>query len=122
MAHTKAKSANLARRRRRVRAKISGTAGRPRLCVSRSNDNIYAQLVDDAAGNTLFSASSIDAETRGSVEKGSNVEAARAVGKVLGERAKAAGVTEVVFDRSGHLYHGRVKAVAEGAREAGLEF
>lgn len=122
MANTKAKTANLARRRRRVRAKVSGTADRPRLCVSRTNANIYAQLVDDLEGRTLVSASSLDDGLRTSNKTGSNVEAAKAVGKALGERAKEAGFTSVVFDRSGHLYHGRVKAVADAAREAGLEF
>jgi large subunit ribosomal protein L18 len=83
---------------------------------------VYAQLIDDDSGATLVSASSIDADLRGSIEKGSDVESARAVGKALGERAKAAGIGSVVFDRAGRLYHGRVQAVAEGAREAGLEF
>jgi large subunit ribosomal protein L18 len=122
MADTKTKTANLVRRRRRVRAKVTGTAERPRLCVSRSNANIYAQLIDDASGHTLAAASSVDTDLRDQIENGSNVEAAKAVGAALGERAKAAGITSVVFDRSGHLYHGRVKAVADGAREAGLEF
>ena len=119
---TKTKAANLARRRRRVRGKVTGTAARPRLCVTRSNTNIYAQLIDDVEGKTLVSASTIDGDVRASVEKGTNVEAASAVGEALGKRAREAGVTEVVFDRSGHLYHGRVQAVAEGARKAGLEF
>ncbi|GAB4280028.1 MAG: 50S ribosomal protein L18 [Coriobacteriia bacterium] len=122
MAHSKAKAAGLARRRRRVRGKIHGTAERPRMCVSRSNSHIYVQLIDDEAGHTLVAASSIDSELRASLERGSNVEAAKAVGKAVGERAIAAGIKRVVFDRSGHLYHGRVRAVAEGAREAGLEF
>ena len=122
MADTKTKTANLARRRRRVRAKVDGTSERPRLCVTRSGSNIYAQLIDDVEGRTLLSASTIDSELRSSVDRGSNIEAARAVGETLGKRAKDAGFTQVVFDRSGHLYHGRVKAVAEGARSAGLEF
>lgn len=122
MAHTKVKAANRARRRHRVRAKVSGTAERPRLCVTRSGKNIYAQLIDDVDGRTLLSASSIDKELRSAVEGGSNIAAARQVGEALGKRAKEAGLTRVVFDRSGHLYHGRVKAVAEGARSAGLEF
>lgn len=122
MADTKAKAANLVRRRRRVRAKVSGTAERPRLCVSRTNANIYAQLIDDVEGRTLLAASSIDSDLRESVKNGSNVEAAKAVGKALGEKAKAAGLERAVFDRSGHLFHGRVKAVADAAREVGLEF
>jgi large subunit ribosomal protein L18 len=116
----KAKAASLARRHRRVRGKISGTAGRPRLVVSRSNSNIYAQLIDDVARKTIASASTIDAEVKGSVARGSNIEAAKAVGEAIGKRAVAAGVTVAVFDRGGHLYHGRVKALADGAREAGL--
>ena len=104
----------------RVRAKISGTAQRPRLNVFRSSCHIYAQLIDDTAGITLCSASSNDKGYKGPA--GGNIEAAKAVGTMLGERAKAKGVTVVVFDRGGYLYHGRVKALAEGAREAGLEF
>jgi large subunit ribosomal protein L18 len=122
MADTKTTKAKLERRRRRVRAKVAGTAERPRLCVTRSNQHVYAQLIDDDSGTTLVSASSIDADLRSGIEKGSDVESARAVGKALGERAKAAGIGSVVFDRAGRLYHGRVQAVAEGAREAGLEF
>jgi large subunit ribosomal protein L18 len=122
MADTETKAAKLARRRRRVRAKVAGTAERPRLCVTRTNANTYAQLIDDVAGETLVSASTIDAELRDGIENGSDVEAAHAVGEALGERAKAAGLTSIVFDRSGRLYHGRVKAVADGARKAGLEF
>jgi len=122
MADTKTTRAKLERRRRRVRAKVHGTAGRPRLCVTRSNQHVYAQLVDDDSGVTLVSASSINADVRSELEKGSDVEAARTVGRVLGERAKEAGFKSVVFDRAGRLYHGRVQAVAEGARKAGLEF
>ncbi len=122
MADTKTTKARLERRRRRVRAKVHGTAERPRLCVTRSNQHVYAQLVDDDNGVTLLSASSIDSGVKGELEKGSDVEAARAVGKVLGERAKEAGFESVVFDRAGRLYHGRVQAIAEGARKAGLEF
>lgn len=122
MVDTKMKAANLARRRKRVRGKISGTAERPRLCVSRTNAQIYAQLIDDDSGATLVAASSIDEGIRGSVKLGSNIEAARAVGEALGKRATEAGIKSVVFDRSGRLYHGRVKALADGARDAGLEF
>jgi large subunit ribosomal protein L18 len=122
MDKTKAKAAGLARRQRRVRGKISGTAERPRLRVSRSNQHIYAQLIDDVAGRTLVSASSIDPELRSALKSGANRDAARAVGEALGRRAVGAGIAEVVFDRGGHLYHGRVAALAEGAREAGLKF
>lgn len=118
----KAKAASLARRQRRVRGKVSGTAERPRLRVTRSNMNIYAQVIDDLAGRTLVSASSIDPELREMLKSGSTVDAARAVGELVGRRAKDAGITTVVFDRGGQLYHGRVKSLAEGARGAGLEF
>lgn len=117
----KAKAASLARRHRRVRGKISGTADRPRLVVSRSSTNIYAQLIDDVAGVTLVSASSIDPEIKGSLKGGGNVDAAKAVGGLMGRRAVEKGLTEAVFDRGGHLYHGRVQALADGARDAGLK-
>ncbi len=106
------------RRHRRVRAKVSGTAERPRLAVYRSNRSISAQLIDDAAGRTLAAASSHDK----SLGKAARAEAPAAVGKLVAERAKAAGIATVVFDRGGYLYHGRVKALAEAAREHGLEF
>ncbi len=122
MDRTKAKSAGLARRKRRVRGRLSGTATRPRLCVTRSSANIYAQLVDDVAGATLVSASSVDTELRTVLKSGANVEAAKAVGEAVGRRALEAGFNEVVFDRGGRLYHGRVKALADGARSAGLKF
>ena len=107
------------KRHRRVRGKISGTPERPRLNVFRSGTNIYAQIIDDVAGKTLVSASSLDKTFEGS---GSNVEGAKKVGQMVAERAKAAGITTVVFDRGGYVYHGRVAALAEGAREGGLEF
>ena len=107
------------KRHRRVRGKISGTPERPRLNVFRSGTNIYAQIIDDVAGKTLVSASSLDKTFEGS---GSNVEGAKKVGQMVAERAKAAGITNVVFDRGGYVYHGRVAALAEGAREGGLEF
>jgi large subunit ribosomal protein L18 len=122
MDKSKAKTAALARRQRRVRGKITGTAERPRLRVSRSNQQIYAQIIDDVAGTTLVSASSIDPGLRTAHASGANVDAAKAVGEALGRRALEAGITEVVFDRGGHLYHGRVAALAEGARDAGLKF
>lgn len=122
MDKTKAKAAGLARRQRRVRGKVSGTAERPRLRVSRSNLHIYAQVIDDVAGRTLVSASSVDPELRSALKSGANIDAAKAVGEALGRRAVEAGITEVVFDRGGRLYHGRVAALADGARSAGLKF
>ena len=112
---------NIARKKRhvRVRAKISGTAECPRLNVYRSLANIYAQLIDDVAGVTLAQASTVEKDF---AQYGGNVEAAKAVGKKLAERATEKGIKECVFDRGGYVYHGRVAAVAEGAREGGLEF
>ena len=107
-------------RHERVRTKISGTAVEPRLNVFRSNGNIFAQIIDDEAGVTLASASSIDKELK--LENGGNIEAATKVGELLAKRAKKAKITKVSFDRGGYLYHGRVKALAEAARENGLEF
>lgn len=115
---------NAIRRRKhvRVRNKIAGTSSRPRLCVFRSNTNIYAQIIDDEAGKTLVSASTLDKEVKASIENGSNKEGAAAVGKKIAERALAANINEVVFDRGGYIFHGRVAALAEAAREAGLKF
>ncbi len=107
------------RRHRRVRKKLMGTPQRPRLAVFRSNKHIYVQVVDDLAGRTLASASTMETDARGGAT--ANVEAAKQVGRRIGERAKAAGIDTVVFDRGGFQYHGRVAAVAEGAREAGLQ-
>ncbi|MCI5810759.1 MAG: 50S ribosomal protein L18 [Clostridiales bacterium] len=107
------------KRHRRVRGKISGTAERPRLNVYRSTNHIYAQVIDDVKGVTLVTASSTEKDFG---MTGGNKEAARKVGKLIGERAKAAGIGAVVFDRGGYLYHGRVQELAEGARESGLEF
>ena len=107
------------RRHIRVRRKISGTAERPRLCVYRSNTNIYAQVIDDVAGKTLVSASTLDKEVK---TKKANKEAAKEVGSLIAKRAKAAKISNVVFDRGGYLYHGVVKELAEAAREGGLEF
>jgi large subunit ribosomal protein L18 len=106
----------------RVRMTVSGTAERPRLCVYRSLDHIYAQVIDDRAGKTLASASSADKDTKKNLKGGGNVAAAKVVGKAIADRAKAAGVSKVVFDRGGYKYHGRVKALADAAREAGLQF
>ena len=107
-------------RHARVRSKVSGTREVPRLNVFRSNNNIFAQIIDDEAAVTLVSASSIDKELK--LDNGGNVEAATKVGELLAKRAKQAKITKVVFDRGGYLYHGRVKALAEAARENGLEF
>jgi large subunit ribosomal protein L18 len=106
----------------RVRLRVSGTPERPRLCVHRSLDHIYVQVIDDLSGRTLVSASSADSETKKALKGGGNVAAARVVGKEVAVRAKAAGVSKVVFDRGGYKYHGRVKALADAAREAGLQF
>ncbi len=106
------------RRHVRVRNKISGTPERPRLNVFRSNSHIHAQIIDDVNGKTLAAASSVDMK----LENGSNVEAAALVGKEIAKRAKAKKIEEVVFDRGGYIYHGRIKALAEAAREAGLKF
>jgi large subunit ribosomal protein L18 len=111
-----------ARRHARVRAKVSGTPARPRLNVFRSLSNIYAQLIDDQAGATLVSASSIDTELKAALDGKKKAEQAKLVGQAIAARAKAKGITQAVFDRGGYQYHGRVKALAEGAREGGLEF
>ncbi|MEG1632924.1 MAG: 50S ribosomal protein L18 [Oscillospiraceae bacterium] len=110
--------AQRSKRHVRVRGKISGTSERPRLSVFRSEENIYAQLIDDVAGVTLCSASSVEKGFEG----GGNIEAAKKVGKTVAERAVAKGIEDVVFDRGGCIYHGRVQALAEGAREGGLKF
>ena len=113
------KNAQRVKRHTRVRGKISGTPERPRLNVFRSNANIYAQIIDDVNGVTLVSANTLEKDFEGST---GNCEAAKKVGTVLAERAKAKGITQVIFDRGGYVYHGRVAAVADGAREGGLEF
>ena len=106
----------------RVRTKVSGTPERPRLCVYRSIGHIYVQVIDDRSGKTLVSASSVDAETKKNLKGGGNVAAAKVIGKTIADRAKSAGISKVVFDRGGYKYHGRVKALADAAREAGLQF
>lgn len=116
------KNANRLQRHKRVRRKITGTTQRPRLCVFRSSNNIYAQIIDDANRVTLTAASSLDAEVKGAVNHGGNKEAAKVVGEMIAKRAIEKGITEVVFDRGGYLYHGRVQVLAEAAREAGLKF
>jgi large subunit ribosomal protein L18 len=111
------------RRRKRVRSRLKRKSnGQPRLSVFRSNKNIYVQVIDDASGETLVAASSLDKELRPSLKGGWGKEAASAVGKLVAERASAKGLTEVVFDRGSYLYHGRVKALADAAREGGLKF
>ncbi|MFO7245518.1 MAG: 50S ribosomal protein L18 [Thermaerobacter sp.] len=110
------------RRHRRVRKKVIGTAERPRLAVFRSLKHIYAQIIRDDTGETLVAASTLDPQLRGRLAKTGNVDAAREVGRLIGQRALEAGISKIVFDRGGYLYHGRVKALADGAREAGLEF
>lgn len=116
------KNAIRKRKHKRVRKNLAGTSERPRLFVYRSLSNIYAQVIDDVNQVTLVSASSLDSEIRSEHSYGGNVEVAKAVGKLIGERAKAKGIENVVFDRGGYIFHGRVAAIAEGAREAGLEF
>ena len=113
------KNAMRLKRHVRVRGKISGTPERPRLNVFRSNANIYAQIIDDVNGVTLVSANTLEKDFEGAT---GNIEAAKKVGALVAERAKAKGIEEVVFDRGGYIYHGRVAALAEGAREAGLKF
>jgi len=116
------KNANRLQRHKRVRRKITGTTQRPRLCVFRSANNIYAQIIDDTNRVTLAAASSLEAEVKGAVNHTGNKEAARKVGELIAKKAVEKGITEVVFDRGGYLYHGRIQELAEGAREAGLKF
>lgn len=110
------------KKHRRIRSTLSGTAARPRLAVFRSNQHMYAQLIDDEAGKTLVSASTLDADVKADLEKTNNVEAASRLGTVIAKRAIDAGVKEVIFDRGGFIYAGKVAALADAAREAGLEF
>jgi large subunit ribosomal protein L18 len=119
----KDKQIRLQRRKWSTRARLFGTTERPRLCVYRSDKHIYAQLIDDYAGRTLAAVASTSAETRGAeLKNGGNVAAAKAIGKAIAEKAKAAGITKVAFDRGGRMYHGRIKALADAAREAWLQF
>jgi large subunit ribosomal protein L18 len=110
------------RRHRRVRRKVSGTAERPRLAVFRSNQHIYVQIIDDAQQHTLVAASTLDPDLKSEIKSGSNCDASTEVGKLIAKRSLEKGISKVVFDRGGNLYHGRVKALAEAAREAGLDF
>ena len=107
---------------KRIRKKVSGTDTRPRLCVFRSNKHIYAQIVDDSKGATLTAASTLDADAKAHVKNGGNVAAAKAVGKIVAQRALEKGIQSVLFDPGGYIYHERVKALADAAREAGLKF
>lgn len=116
------KQAGLRRRHTRVRGKISGTPARPRLCVTRSNNNIYAQVIDDVAHVTICGASTLGPDFKAAGVSGATVEGAAVLGGIISKLAQEKGVTEVVFDRGGHLYHGRIKALADAAREAGLKF
>jgi large subunit ribosomal protein L18 len=117
-------SSNVVRMRihKRIRRRLSGSPVRPRLAIFRSNKHIYAQVIDDSKGATLTAASTLDTDAKKDLKHGGNVAAAKAVGKLIAARAKAKGVETVLFDRGGYLYHGRVKALAEAAREAGLKF
>jgi len=108
--------------RHRIRKRLAGTASRPRLAVFRSGRHIYVQAIDDLSGRTLAHSSTLDKELRGTVRSGANVEAAKAVGQAIAAQLKSAGIDSVVFDRGGFLYHGRIKALAEAAREGGLKF
>jgi large subunit ribosomal protein L18 len=110
------------KRKKRIRKKMVGTGNRPRLCVFRSTKHIYAQVIDDSLGQTLAAASSMEKAVRENSESKNKVTAANTVGKIIGQRALEKGVKKIVFDRNGFLYHGRIKAVSDGAREAGLKF
>ncbi len=111
-----------AEKHRRIRSRLSGTADRPRLAVFRSNDHMYAQIIDDTVGNTLVAASTLDKDVKAELTKTNNVEAAAYLGTVIAKKALDKGIKEVVFDRGGYIYQGKVAALAEAAREAGLEF
>ena len=116
------KALRLQRRQWSVRNSLSGTAERPRLSVFRSDKHIYAQVIDDLSGKTLVAAATTAADVRGDLKNGGNIEGAKRVGRAIAERAKGAGITQVAFDRGGRMYHGRVKALADAAREGGLKF
>ena len=122
MVSKKSRSEVRAKKHLRVRNRFSGTANRPRLAVFRSNNHMYAQIIDDTVGNTLVSASTLDKEVKSSLDKTNNVEAAAVVGTTIAKKAIEKGITTVVFDRGGFIYQGKVQALADAAREAGLEF
>jgi large subunit ribosomal protein L18 len=110
------------KRKIRIRKKLSGTEERPRMCVYKSEKHIYVQIINDESATTLVAASTNDKELKGKIEKTWNIEAAKQVGKLVAERAKAKGISKIAFDRSGYKYHGRIKALADASRESGLEF
>ena len=122
MINKESRSEVRAKKHLKIRNRFSGTAERPRLAVFRSNNHMYAQIIDDSEGKTLVSASTLDKALKAELEKTNNVDAAAYVGKVIAERAIAAGIKTVVFDRGGFIYQGKIKALADAAREAGLEF
>ena len=122
MVSKKSRSEVRLNKHRKLRNRFSGTAERPRLAVFRSNNHMYAQIIDDTVGNTLVSASTLQKDVKAELEKTNNVDAAAYLGTVIAKRAIEAGIKEVVFDRGGFIYHGKVKALADAAREAGLEF
>ncbi len=122
MINKESRSVRRVKKHLRVRNRFSGTAARPRLAVFRSNNHMYAQIIDDTAGNTLVSASTVQKDVKAELEKTNDVAAAAYLGKVIAKRALDAGITTVVFDRGGFVYHGKIKALADAAREAGLEF
>lgn len=122
MVNKKSRTQIREKKHKRLRNHISGTPARPRLAVFRSNNHMYAQIIDDEAHNTIVSASTLDQDVKGAVEKTNNVDAAAQVGTVIAKRAMEKGITTVVFDRGGYIYHGKVKALADAAREAGLTF
>ena len=122
MVSKKSRTAVRENKHRRMRHHLAGTAMRPRLAVFRSNNHMYAQIIDDTVGNTLVSASTLQKDVKAELEKTNNVDAAAYLGKVIAEKAMAKGITEVVFDRGGFIYQGKIKALADAAREAGLNF
>ncbi|NBH82657.1 50S ribosomal protein L18 [bacterium C-53] len=122
MVSKKSRSEVRENKHKKIRNRFSGTAQRPRLAVFRSNNHMYAQIIDDTVGNTLVSASTLEKEVKAELEKTNNVAAAAYLGTVIGKRAVEKGIKEVVFDRGGFIYHGKIKALADAAREAGLEF
>ena len=122
MINKESRSAVRVKKHLKIRNRFSGTAERPRLAVFRSNNHMYAQIIDDTVGKTLVSASTVQKEVKAELEKTNDVAAAAYLGKVIGEKALNAGITKVVFDRGGFIYHGKIQALADAAREAGLEF
>ena len=122
MVSKKSRSEVRVNKHRKLRNRFSGTAERPRLAVFRSNNHMYAQIIDDTVGNTLVSASTLEKDVKAELEKTNNVEAAAYIGTVIGKKAIEKGITSVVFDRGGFIYHGKIKALADAAREAGLNF